>query len=147
MADDVMQRKREIMAWVVWGAITASIALYAAVAFVALQGVPAHSPIDPIIEQALVAASVAMAAASFAVARFLLPRSGAPFSPESPVRSVAFGRWFAILVVRLALHEAVAIFGLVLAFLSGDAERMLPFAAAAAILNLFALPRHPPRET
>ena len=44
-------------------------------------------------------------------------------------------------IVGLALHEAIAIFGLVLAILTGQAQAVLPFAAFATLLNLAVLPR------
>lgn len=138
--------QREFKAWVIWFALTASIGIYFVVAYVATQGAAAHAPVNPILKKALIALSCAMAVASFAIARALLPRADEPPSLARPRPSLPFGRWFTILIVRLALHESIALYGLVLAFLKGDAKEMLPFGAAAILLNLFVLPRNPPRE-
>ena len=52
--------------------------------------------------------------------------------------------YFTPFIIRLVLNEAVAIYGLVLAFLSHSFPPILPFAAAAIALNLTCLPRIEP---
>lgn len=141
---EATQRQREIMVWVVWSALTASIVIYFIITRIVTQNVPPHA-LEPIIRQAFIVLSCAIAVTSFVVARLLLPKSDMPTSLARPP-VIPFQRWFSVIILRLALHEAIAIFGLVLTFLSGDAQEMLPFGAAALVLNLFALPRNPPRE-
>jgi hypothetical protein len=48
---------------------------------------------------------------------------------------------FGPFIVRLALHESIALYGLVLAFLSKESLPIVPFAAAALLLNLTVSPR------
>jgi hypothetical protein len=45
------------------------------------------------------------------------------------------------LIVSLALHEAVALFGFVLGFLSRDVVPVIPFTVVAIMLNLLVYPR------
>jgi F0F1-type ATP synthase membrane subunit c/vacuolar-type H+-ATPase subunit K len=52
--------------------------------------------------------------------------------------------FFTPFILRMVLNEAVAILGLVLAFLSGRFEPVLPFAITAIVLNLLAFPRLDP---
>lgn len=51
------------------------------------------------------------------------------------------GIYFTTLVLSLAMHEAVALFGMLLAILEQRAEPVIPFAAAALALNLLVFPR------
>jgi hypothetical protein len=48
--------------------------------------------------------------------------------------------YFTVLVLRLALNEAVTLFGFVLAFLSGKFVMLLPFAAVGIMLNFSIFP-------
>ena len=52
----------------------------------------------------------------------------------------AFQRWLTAMIISDALFEAVAIFGLVLAFLGGGIEIYLPFAGAALLTMIFFWP-------
>lgn len=52
---------------------------------------------------------------------------------------VIFNKFGAVLV-SLMLHEAIAIFGLVIALQSGNAGKIIPFAIAALALNILIFP-------
>jgi hypothetical protein len=62
-------------------------------------------------------------------------------SPEDRKLVRLAGSLFVSTLVSLALHEAIVIFGLVLALVGGDASAIVPFAFATVILNLFVYPR------
>jgi len=53
-------------------------------------------------------------------------------------------RSFTPTILRLALHESIAVFGLLLALMSGTFDIALPFAIAAIALNVVAFPRPEP---
>jgi hypothetical protein len=60
---------------------------------------------------------------------------------ESDRRFLAlFSRLQTQLIVSLALHESIALLGLVLAFLHHDPASLVPFGAAAVALNLWVWP-------
>ncbi len=69
-----------------------------------------------------------------------LRRLGA-LSPEDRKLMRLAASLIAPTLVSLALHEAIGIFGLVLALVGGDPPAIIPFAVAAVILNLFVYPR------
>ena len=54
------------------------------------------------------------------------------------------GLFFASFIIRLSMNEAIAIYGVVLAFLSRSLIPMLPFAVAAIALNVACRPRIDP---
>ena len=45
------------------------------------------------------------------------------------------------MIVSLTLNEVIALFGLVLAFMAKNLVEIVPFAAAAIMLNLLSIPR------
>lgn len=51
------------------------------------------------------------------------------------------GMYFTALIMSLAMNEAVALFGMLLAILEQRVEPVIPFAAAALALNLLIFPR------
>ena len=51
------------------------------------------------------------------------------------------GMYFTALILSLAMNEAVALFGMLLAILEQRVEPVIPFAAAALALNLLIFPR------
>lgn len=51
------------------------------------------------------------------------------------------GNYFTALILSLAMNEAIAMFGMLLAILEGRLEPIIPFAAAALALNLLVFPR------
>lgn len=54
------------------------------------------------------------------------------------------GLYFTPFILRLVLNESIVIYGLVIAILSHSFAPILPFAAAAVVLNLVCLPRIDP---
>lgn len=52
--------------------------------------------------------------------------------------------YFTSLILRLTLNESIAVYGVILALLSHSLTPMLPFAAAAIVLNLTCIPRIDP---
>lgn len=159
-----------------WTALTVSIAIYVAVAWLVVAEGPLAGEAPPAVALVLGAVALTTVVLSFLVPRLLLsderlralvadaspdverlavdPRTQqvdperqrrlAQLSPGErrllPVAAAAQ----APLVVRLALNEAVAIFGFVLALLTGDVAALLPFAAVALVLNVLAWPRLDP---
>ncbi len=51
------------------------------------------------------------------------------------------GRYFTAMLLSLALHEVVALCGMMLSMLERRFEAILPFAAAAIVLDLLIYPR------
>lgn len=139
-----------------WAMLTLSILLYAGVAYLAVPAAPVASTADTL-RPALLVVAAALAATSM----LMFQRRAAPPAPGSTARSAAnaphdallrvrmedlpleerralshVARGFTTWIVCLVMNEAVAILGLVLAFLAGAASEVVPFAALAIVLNL-----------
>ena len=149
---------RSFVLWILWGAMTLSIAIYVVVAYVATQ--QEGTAVDPAVlgtmQTAMTGVGVAAALASVLLRLFgasdarIRARltSGAARSEtpegldEAGARLLTLAPWyFPMFVVQLAINESVAIFGLVLAFMGRDGALILPFAVAAVVLNFMAFPR------
>lgn len=143
-----------------WATLTLSIVLYAGVAYLAVPAASDASPADTL-RPALFVVAAGLAATSMLISRRrrTLPApgttassaTGAPDNPLLRVRMenlppeerralshVAAG--FTTWILCLVMNEAIAILGLVLAFLAGRPDEVVPFAALAILLNLMMRP-------
>jgi len=152
----------ETVRWILWAALTAVIVIYAAILFVVF-GNPAS--LGEGLSSPLAIPLALVAIVSAVLSRFLpgllltdealrqrLASDPDPKKLPTDARTEQLsGREQRILgaldaflgpfIARLALGEAVALYGLVLGFLSRSAAPMLPFAAAALVLNLTTSPK------
>jgi len=142
---------------IIWIALMASIALYVVVAFVVVKEPRASDSGSlgmPLAAIAMATAGASLALRHGSLSDAALVRALAKPLPEGQVYAVkarglpaAERRLLAAavhmqtaLIPCLALNEAIAIFGLVLAFQSGRPEMSLPFAAAALALDVLLAP-------
>lgn len=124
-----------------WWAFVVSLLVYVGVAHVARIPGERTAPLDLLVP-ALALVSLGEALASLLYRRYALSgpiRSGRldPSTPEGARRA------FQPFVVNLALSESVGIYGLVLAFLSGDPVYAVAFSAAALVLLYLHRPTAP----
>jgi len=127
--------------WVIWGAILATIALYAALPDL----LPPRPPVwyaaqTAVVRFVLALLSLAAGVGSFALRENLVMRGlrAGALDPETPQ---GFARIRLTLVVLWALCDLIALFGLVIALGSGTQARGWPFFAAGAALLLLHAPR------
>lgn len=117
---------------ILWWSLMASLLVYVVVAHVAS---PAAEPDAPILVIAIALSVVAFGTglATLLVRRIALagPIARGELDPGTPEGQT---RAFTIFILNLALSESIGIYGLVLAFLSGEAAWSIPFAAAALVL-------------
>jgi amino acid transporter len=137
---------------IIWFGLLMSIVIYAAVAFVVVEG-PAATPLedafsDPIV-LALHGAGLAVFAMSFVVSAAMLKGTSsanaqahraAPQPPPAPGVVRVTPRMRSALIARWAMTEATAVFGLVAAFLKSDPRLFLPLGALAIAGMLLAYP-------
>ena len=113
-----------------WAAFLGSLAIYLVVLLVVS---PGPREVSPVIVAALTAASVVCAAAAACLRR--LARATSAAHPPDPARRVLLD------LLAYALIEAIAIYGLVLAFLGGGTGLLLPFWGVSAAGLLLVFPR------
>ncbi len=100
--------------------------------------------VDQTLAISLAGAAVALGLLAPFARRLLMPRKdhGRPGQPApSTLSPRGFGRTFAAHVVAWMMCEAVAVMGVVLAFVGRDPSAIFPFAAGAVLLFLFLAPR------
>ena len=137
--------------FIVWAAMLASVALYVVITLFFIAGKPPAIVIDSATGSILKIALALMSAFNIAVMRlidgrlrspdgvrgFLQSRGAAVSGAEGKTEALA-GHYFQLCVVRWALVEAVAVFGLVLAIITS--ETLVPsifyLAAAVFLANL-----------
>ncbi len=147
--DAAAQRMR-----VIWAALCGSVLLYVGVLYLIRQGPPESDAAAQVLVlsaylQSLLVAGVSLAYRHWALSEARLRRTMDRLDgPELPGVDRTEGRLYRVLghlqvvdVVGLALHESIALFGFVLAFLTVDPARILPFAALAIVANLLIFPR------
>jgi len=153
------------VARILWVALMGSVCIYAALAFAVLPDVP-ETP-DPILLYVLGAVALSVAGASFVIPAQLytkrlaaqqLPteevpdhdaetlfRDAAPtvrvFSDPKGALASAVPHYFVFIVLRLALREAIATFGLVLHFMGFADLVVAPFFVVALALQAIGAPR------
>lgn len=130
---------------IIWGAMLLSIGMYVGVAFfVPFTGEATAE--TRVMELALTVVALVLLAVSFVVPRRMLAQAIAQRQAEgekdpgaiplAALVTAAQSPW----IVRLALCEAVAVFGLMLVFLSHQPMKIVPFAALSALAMLAAFP-------
>ena len=137
--------------WILWGAMCLSLVLMGVVLFFALADGQDEPPaVSGAVDSALTLIAAGIAGAALALRRFLSSDARLRASAEAAARLPRDARLGAflqgqttLLIVPLALHEAAALCGFVLAFLHREPARYLPFLAAALVLNALARPRPP----
>lgn len=131
-----------LMMRILFGALVMSVAVYLVIIHVIARGDP--RPLDPTMSMGLAGAAVVLGVLAPFARRVLMPRrvAGPPGAPAPRTLSPGgFGRAFAAHVVGWALCEAVAVMGVVLAFIGRDPAAFYPFAAGSVLLFLFLAPR------
>ena len=132
---------------ILWAALLGSQALYVALIVLGVLEAPSE-PADPIMLPALGAVALGTSVASFVVPRILhrsaiaqaLPAVQHQGSGELAVIRAAYQAGMSPFIVSLALSEAVALYGLVLAALGFPVLYCLPFSGLGAMLTLVRFP-------
>ncbi len=133
--------------WIIWGSMSFSLCMLAIVLHAAErpENAPAGSP-ELARNMSIVAAAVVIAA--IAARRYLQSDAWLRAAAEKSSSVPAEGRPLAFLarmqsgfVISLALHEAIALIGFVIAYLFGEPARFWPFFGTALALNLLVMPR------
>lgn len=164
---EALARSREFIIRIIWAANTLSVLILIVLAFALA---PGQQPCATgRLESVFIPVSFALAGAAFFLRWFLMSQERVRKSAaesvdlrrlasargvvnqmllhrleEVPDREkflikVIFNKFGAVLV-SLMLHEAIAIFGLVIALQSGNAGKIIPFAIAALALNILIFP-------
>ncbi|MCB9479939.1 MAG: hypothetical protein H6684_13630 [Deltaproteobacteria bacterium] len=126
--------------WIMWYSLLMAVVIYAVVAFVvAPNNQNAGSETPQILTLVLGAVSVSIAA----MALFVIPRL-APAMRENARKSRGEdgvkGAFLTYCILRWALVESIAIFGLVIAILSGEPINGMPFIAGSFVLMVLLMP-------
>ncbi len=141
LTDEEQEQLREahMVQVIVWGAILMSVFVYLAVAYLTKK--EAIVEIDPMVRWVVIAVALLDAIASLAVFPAMMSPSKLRkrLQQENRIQNIK-GLYFTTLILRLALAESVAIFGLVLSMMSGDFNELLPFASASIVLLVLAYP-------
>jgi hypothetical protein len=149
----VLRSQQQVLT-ILWAALIASAAIYVVVSFLVAPAEVPEAPQELVIVLGIVA--VAVAIASMVMPRKLLPDNAVRgrmqakrpaavgahkrlSEREQRLASVA-GLYMAPWLVGMVLAEAVAIFGLVLVFITGDPNMVIPFAVVGAALMLLKRP-------
>lgn len=143
-----------------WAVLTLAIVLYGVVAYVAVPKAPDPALADTL-RPILFVVAAGLAATSLVVFRRRKAQHipGSTVSPEAGAQPNALlrarteklppaerhalaemARSFPTWLVCLVLNETIALLGLVLAFLAGGPDEVVPFAALAILLNLMMRP-------
>jgi hypothetical protein len=116
-----------------------SIVLYAVAGKIINSGARAA---DPSLSYIFTTAGVALVGMIFVVRRTLVLRSAEDLASR-PDDSIRLSHWKSGYIVTYALCEALALFGLILRFLSFTFQQSLPFYVAGFVLLFFFGPRDP----
>lgn len=131
-----------LMMRILFAALVASVVVYFVIIHVIARG--EVQPVEQALAIGLAGIAVALGLLAPFLRRLLMPRKEAArpgSATPSTISPGGFGRTFAAHIVGWALCEAVAVMGVVLAFLSRDPSTFYPFAAGAVLLFLFLAPR------
>ena len=138
---------RGLRAWIIWAALTLSIPIYLIVGYIVTKNPTGEHQLDSNLKRILMIVACVMVATSFAVSTISKTiqsrlRTGRLSDAQPP--AMDFNRWLTFNIIRWALHESIAIYGLVLTLISANLKEMIPFAIAAVALNLISMPSNPP---
>ncbi len=127
-----------IGAWLLWGTLLSSLVVYLVVAAM-MTGEPAE-PLDPIFVSVLGGVALAVGAASLGVGR-LIPRWLIRRGTLHPERALSIVAFSTLGLIGWSLAQSVAIYGLVLFFMSNRLLVLAPFFVASAVLMMLTSPR------
>lgn len=132
-------RENNLTPLIMWGAMLSSVVLYIGISYMTKRA--EMTEIDPIFRWVLAFVALCTGLMSLAVFPIMMPLSKLRKVLKEDLRIGALrGMFFVALILRLALAESVAIFGLVLSQLSGDPSEILPFAGASIVLLVLSYP-------
>lgn len=133
--------------WIIWGAMSASLFLLALVLY-AVPPSGATPQVTPGFDRGMSIAAAALVLVAVALRRLLQSDSRVRTAAEASARLPSgqrepsfLGRMQGGFIASLAVHEAVALLGFVVAFVYREPARYWPFLLAALVLNLMVLPR------
>jgi len=131
-----------LMMRLLFAGLMGSVAIYFVIMHIIARGEPVE--VEQTLSIGLAGAAVVLGLLAPVARRLLMPRKahGPPGrSAPTTLSPGGFGRTFAAHVVAWALCEAVAVMGVVLAFVGRDPTVFYPFAAGSVLLFLFLAPR------
>jgi len=138
-ADDAPRLLR-IAAWVLWGVLLSSLPVYLLVAAMMTEAGEPAEPLDGLFVSMLGGVALVVGAACLGIGRVVprwLIRRGT-LDPERALSVVALGT---LGLIGWSLAESVAIYGLVLFFMSSSLLVLAPFFVASALLMVLTTPR------
>ena len=129
---------------VIWAAMVFSVLLYGFIAWTLTRGGEARPPVEETIQlpavQALYGLGVMMFILSAVIPRMVLRGRGEGIHQARPVGSAVPNEVRVALIIRFAMLESVAIFGLVCAFMFHDARLFVPPAMLSLVGFVMAFP-------
>ena len=127
---------------IVWGALICSLGSYVGVAYVvtAHAGSAAESAPVATMELAFAVAAVGCLGVSYLLPRKLLRTALAKEDVATIALEKLLPHAFSAWILRMALTESVVIFGLVLAMMSGQPQKVLPFVILSLLAMITAIP-------
>jgi hypothetical protein len=132
-------REKNLVPLVMWGAMLSSVFLYIGISYMTQR--QEVTEIDPMFRWVLAFMGLFTGLMSLAVFPIMMPLTKLRRVLKQEHRIGALrGMFFVALILRLSLAESIAIFGLVLAQLSGDPSEILPFAGASIVLLVLSYP-------
>lgn len=136
-------RQRMYFLWVMWGAFSASTILYMVFPYLGLFSYEGDPVVLGILEPLFLALSGICLAIGSMLVRLAMKAKNEELkqiTPDQWWRAVSF--YIPAYIVRLAIFEVPAVFGLLIGFWSGEAWKVLPFGLA----SLIAMAVTPPSE-
>lgn len=134
-----IKRSHLIPAQIIWGVLTSSLFVFTFVSQELKNSVNANSAAPSELNLIFPLIAMALLGAALAIRRFNVippPRIRGNLSPSQG----AVVRYLPRMLICLALHEAVAILGFVMALLSNSPAAIYPYVFAAFVANLFVFP-------
>lgn len=126
-------REKNLVPMVLWAAMLMSVFIYVGVSYLTKQ--QEIQVIEPMVRWVFAFVALTSAIGSLAVSQILMSPSKLreTLKQEARIDSL-MAKYLTTFILRLALSESVAIFGLVLAMMTGDFGEILPFAGASIVL-------------
>ncbi len=136
----------------VWTAMTVTLGLFGGVAYVVCRDRAPATDLPPVLPIIFPVVGLSTAMSAFGIRRTML--SDQQLRPTIEAAAARDGldrfeagivavmpKFLSATIVSLALHEAIAVLGLVRAIVEARWERSLPFLLVALVLNILAFPR------
>lgn len=136
-----IDRAHLLPAQIIWGGLVFSLFVLVFVAQTARQplGDNSNPPAPSDLSTVFAFIAIALMGVSYAIRNLRLTLKQPTQAQLSPSQSKV-AQYLPRMLIRCALHEAVAILGFVLATLSNSPEEMYPYVVAAIVANLFIFP-------